>query len=50
MIITNLVTVLVREAVEFIDLRLLGPGPALLRDLHSPRLISQVAQPSEQCV
>ena len=34
MIITNLVAVLVREAVEFKDLRLLGPGPALLRDLH----------------
>ena len=34
MIITNLVAVLVREAVEFMDLRLLGPGPALLRDLH----------------
>ena len=34
MIITNLVAVLVREAVEFKDLRLLGPGPALLRDLY----------------
>ena len=34
MIITNLVAVLVREAVECMDLRLLGPGPALLRDLH----------------
>ena len=28
MIITNLVAVLVREAVECMDLRLLGPGPA----------------------
>ena len=34
MIITNPVAVLVREAVECMDLRLLGPGPALLRDLH----------------
>ena len=34
MIITNLVAVLVREAVECMDLRLLGPGPALLRDLQ----------------
>ena len=34
MIITNLFAVLVREAVELKDLRLLGPGPALLRDLH----------------
>ena len=34
MIITNLVAVLVREAVECMDLRLLGPGSALLRDLH----------------